>query len=353
MKHNLTSVLIPLVLITVVGFAGTRCSDNSTDQETVRPVAVRVTQPIITDLQSMMSYMGTVHANREVKVIAQVQGTVISLKSEGADVATNEMVAEINVPDIRAAAERLQADVDYWQHRYQADQRLVAVEALPSEQMEVSLRAYRSAKAALAEAEAKLAKAREFSSIKGQALSWLVEPGQHVMPGQPILLIGNDELEIHVEVVEEDLRRGIRIGVPVKVQNWRGGKFQSEVSEVAPVASGPSRLFTVKLPVPHQANNAEDLRVGTSMRVDFILESTSNTVAVPLEAISTQGGNPHIFLVQENYAKTQPVTTGIEQNGWIAVVFPWNGKDRVAISNLGSLDDGALVFPVELKEHAK
>ncbi len=351
MKHKISSFIISTLLIIVVGFAVSSCSDNRADQVTVPPVAVRVTQPMLMDMQSRLSYMGTVHANREVKVIAQVQGTVVSLpKPEGAPVNKDEQVVEIDVPDIRATVERLQADLDYWHRRYEADQRLVEAEALPSEQMETSLRAYRSAKAALAEAEAKLDKAKEFSSIKGQVLSWLVEPGQHVMPGQPILLLANDVIEIHVEVVEEDLGRGIRVGVPVKVQDWQGHTFQSKVSEVAPVTSGPARTFTIKLPVPALTNHVEDLRIGSSMQVDFILKSSGNSVAVPVEAISNQGGNPHIFLIHENRAKKQPVTIGIEQDAWVEVEFHWNGKDRVAISNLSSLEDGVPVFPVEIKE---
>ncbi len=351
MTHKIFSFSISAFLIITAGFSLSGCSDNRADEVTVTPIAVRVTQPMRMDLQSRVSYMGTVRANREVKVIAQVQGTVVSLpKAEGVPVSKAEQVAEIDVPDIRAIAERLQADLDYWRRRYEADQRLVEAEALPSEQMEVSLRAYRSAKAAMAEVEAKLDKANEFSSINGKVLSWLVEPGQHVMPGQPILLLGNDELEIHVEVVEEDLRRGIRVGVPVYVQDWQGHKFQSKVSEAAPVASGRARTFTVKLPVPALKNSGEELRVGSSMQVNFILESSSDGIAVPVAAISSQAGNSNIFLIQENRAKKQPVTIGIEQDGWVEVVFLWNGKDRVAISNLRSLEEGTPVFAVETKE---
>ncbi|NIV94907.1 efflux RND transporter periplasmic adaptor subunit [candidate division KSB1 bacterium] len=339
------------ILLASLSFSMVSCGEGSADQAKVRPVAVRVVKPVVAEMQNRLSYMGTVHADREVKVIAQVQGTVSSLpKPEGTSVNKGDLVAEIAVPDLQATVERLQADLDYWQQRYQADKILVEAEALPSEQMEASLRAYRSAKAALAEAEAKLAKAQEFSSIKGKMLSWLVEPGQHVMPGQPILLLGNHQLEIHVEVVEEDVRRGVRVGVPVNVQDWRGQIFQSEVSEVAPVATGPARTFTVKMPAPTFSNQVEGLLVGASMQVDFILKSSGDGMTVPVEAISRRGGNPHIFLIRENSAKKQPVTTGIEQDGWIEVAFPWNQKDPVAISNLNNLRDGVPVFPAEIKE---
>lgn len=341
-----------ILVFVIISFAFTNCSRDHKDRATTRPVAVRVVKPVITDIESRLSYMGTVHANSEVNVIARVQGTVLSLpKAEGARVNQGDLVAELDVLDLNAIVERLQVDLDYWNRRYESDKRLVEAEALPSEQAEASRRAFRTAKAALAEAEAKLAKAKEFSPIRGRVLSWLAEPGQHLMPGQPILLLGNDDLEIHVEVVEEDLRRGVKVDISVNVLGWQGNKFQSRVSEVSPIASGPARAFTVRIPVPK--NEAEDIRIGASMRMDFVLKSSLNCVALPVEAISQEGGRPHIFLIIQNIAKKQRVTVGIEQEGLVEVTFPWNGKDLVAISNLSSLSDGTPVFPVEAKEVRK
>jgi len=349
MKTKFHSILIVFVIIL---FTFANCSRNHKDQPTTRPVAVRVVNPVITDIESRLSYMGTVHANSEVNVIARVQGTLLTLpKAEGASVNQGDMVAELNVLDLNAIVERLQADMDYWSRRYESDIRLVEAEALPSEQAEASRRAFRAAKAALAEAEAKLAKAKEFSPIRGQVLSWLAEPGQHLMPGQPILLLGNDDLEIHVEVVEEDLRRGINVDIPVNVLNWQGNKFRSRVSEVSPIASGPARTFTVRIPVPK--SEVKDIRIGSSLRVDFVLKSSLNCVALPVEAIFREDGRSQIFVIQQAAAKKQLVTVGIEQEGFVEVTFPWNGKDLVAVSNLSSLSDGTPVFPVEVQEVRK
>jgi len=340
------------IVFVIISFNFTNCSRDPKEQAAAQPVAVRVTKPVITDIESRLSYMGTVRANSEINVVARVQGTLISLpKAVGTRVNQGDMVAELDVLDLNAIVERFQSDLDYWSSRYESDKRLVEAEALPSEQAEASRRAFRAAKAMLAEAKAKLTKAKEFSPIRGRVLSWLAEPGQHLMPGQPILLLGNDDLEIHVEVVEEDLRRGVKVDIPVNLLNWQGNKFQSRVSEVSPIASGPTRTFTVRIPVPK--NEVKDIRIGASMRMDFILKSSLNCVALPVEAISQEGGRSHIFLIQQATAKKQSVTIGIEQEGLVEVIFPWNGKDQAAISNLNSLSDGTPVFPVEVKEVRK
>lgn len=349
-KNSLNRLALLLALTVFTTLAFTNCTEKDGDRSQNRPVAVRAMKPIMNDMQNRLSYVGTVHANREVRVIAQVQGTVIKLpKPAGAAIQIGELVAEIDVPDLRANVERLVAERDYWCRRQESDQRLVQAEALPAEQAEASLRACRSAKAALAEVDAKLAKAKEHSPISGKVLAWLAEPGQHVMPGQPILLLGDNNLEIHVEVVEEDLLRGIRIGTPAQVRDWQGNEFQSKVVEVAPVTSGAARTFTVELPMPSPDNHRENFRIGASMRVDFILAANRSALVVPVEAIAGQGDRTYIFLIRQELALKQEVTAGIEQAGLVEVSFPWNGEDWVAVSNLGSLHDSVAVFPVEIE----
>ncbi len=353
MRHKVSVAMrtaLSLILAAVPALVLVNCSDENAAVQNNRPIAVRAMQPVLTGLQNRLSYVGTVHANREVRVIAQVQGTVIRLpQPAGAAIQRGELVAEIDVPDLRANVERLAAERDYWCRRQESDQRLVQAAALPAEQAEASLRACRSAQAAWAEAEARLAKAKEHSPISGSVLAWLVEPGQHVMPGQPILLLGDHHLEIHAEVVEEDLRRGVQINTPARVRDWQGNEFETKVTDVAPVTSGAARTFAVEMPMPALLNQNAALRIGGSMRVDFILAAKRSAIAVPVEAIVRQGDKTHVFLIRQNRALKKEITPGIEQEGLIEVSFDWNGEDWVAVSNLGSLKDSVEVFPVEIE----
>ncbi len=325
------------------------CGGNKSDRHETPPVATRVTKPVISDMENQLTYMGTVQSQQEVRVIAQVQGTVISLPvKEGEPIGKGEVAARMDAPELRAAVERLRADAEYWQHRYESDQRLVAAEAIPKEQMEISKRAYLGARAGLQEAESRLAKTVEKSPVNGVVLKWYLEPGQSVMPGQPLILLGEKQLEVHAEVVEEDLHRGVVTGIKANIEDGWGNRFETTVSEVSPAASGAARTFLVKLPVPE--NHAAGMRKGASVRVKFILKSSREAVTLPIDAIADRYGNPHIFLIRDQQAFRQPVQLGIEKNGWIETAFPWNGSDLVAVSNLNSLSDSTAVFPVLVEE---
>lgn len=345
-RVKLTITLFVFITVIISG-CGKEGSDVSQP-----PIAVRVIKPQHKNMDKVLSYMGTVHSESEVKVIAQVQGTVGSLPySEGSVIKKGDIIAKIFAPDLQAAVERTKADLDYWSRRHETDKRLVEAKAIPQEEGEASKRASLSASATYTEAKSRLEKTIEKSPINGEILDWLVEPGQNVMPGQPILLLGNNKLELHAEVVEEDLRRGIRQGIKALVTESDGTKYETIVSDVSPVASGASRVFIVKTPI--RINGGQVLRKGTSLRVDYILDSTKDAVIVPVQAIANRDKNPHLFIVNDGKAFRKDVKLGIEQEGWISVSLEKLNGEAVAITNLGSLKDSVNVFAVELEEVSK
>ena len=325
------------------------CGASGDDQPKERPVAVRTIAPQHLSLSQQLEYLGTVRSRDEVKIIARVAGTVTRLPfAEGETVRAGDIVAVLDAPEIRAAVQKVQAEKDYWCRRYEADQRLVQADALPREQMEASKRACTSATASLAEAKSRLAKTRERATVSGEVLRWFIKPGQSLMPGQPILLLGNKHLEIQADIIEEDLLRGIAVGTPVEIEYSAGLRLPAAVSEVAPTSKGAARIYTVKIAIFDSL--AGKLRNGASVNVNFILQKSSSALTLPVNAIAGRDSKPHIFLIRDERAILQPVQPGIEQGGWIEVDFPWNGTDAVAISNLSSLKDGVPVFSVPAAE---
>lgn len=314
-----------------------------------QPTAVRVVRPERRDLKTGVSYMGTVSARKEVKVIARIPGTVIALPfREGETAKEGEAIALLDAPEIRAQVARLTAERDYWAKRHEADLRLVGKNALAPDQADAGERSLKTTEAALLEATSQLRKAQESAPFDGTVLSWFAEPGQGVLPGQPILSFGSVEAELRVEVAEEDLGRGIRVGTAVDIEAEDGRTVRAAVQEVAPAANAPSRTFTAKIALPAGAEKAA--RVGSSIRVNFILDSLEDALTLPVSAIVSGSPTPHIFIVRDGHAVKVPVETGLENRGRVAVRFPWNGSDQVAISNLGGLEDGTPVFTVDAEE---
>lgn len=347
LSKGVIRVIAYVTIILIVGLLASLsgCSRESTTTKTEIPVAVRVTRPEVRDMSEYVSYTGIVHASDEYQVIARVQGTVASLPmAEGRSIHTNDTLIVLSTPELEAVVARLKAEFSYWDERFAEDKRLESKGAISREQVDASKRAYSSSKAALQEAESQLAKATERAFFDGYMLKHFVDPGQAVIPGQPLVQIGSKVLEAHAEVVQENIGQSITPGSFAVVHDSRGKQYRSQVLDVASVTTGRSRTFTVTVSLPPSANNL--YRVGEALVVDFIIESSNQTLSIPTSAVLNRKTEPTIYLVKENRAIKTSVRIGIQQSEYIAVDFDWNGNDNVVISNVASLSDGDLVYPV-------
>jgi len=175
-----------------------------------------------------------------------------------------------------------------------------------------------NAQAAINELHTQKAKTTAESPFSGIVLDWLVRPGQNVMPGQPLLMIGDDNTEVRADVVEDDLRRGIREGSSVRIALSANLFHYTKVSKVSPISNSRSRVFNVTMALPAEFNDLSGR--GSSALVEFISKSHEEVVAVPSEAIADRHSDPHIFLVSANIARKEKISLGIEQDGWIEVI---------------------------------
>lgn len=346
MKHPWLTT--PIAALALLALTLSACSDRK-EQADPAPVAVRIVQPERRTIHESLEYLGSVHSTTEIQITARLQGSVASIDvEEGASIRRGARLLRLFVPDLEAGVERLRTERDYWCRRSATDARLLEQQAIAADQADAGRRACESAKAALKEAVARLDRAVEHAPVGGLVLRRFVEPGQHVMPGQPLLLVGSGEAVVHAQVIEEDLARGVRVGMSALLVQDGNDTIPARVVEIAPVTTTGSRVFTVK--VRPERNAALTARHGSSVSVRFLLAERKDVLALPVHALVGERPDAAVFLVRGDRAFRQTVRTGIEEDGWIEASFPWNGKDAVATSNLGSLSDSTRVFGVSEQE---
>lgn len=349
MKH--TWFIIPIAALTLVTLTLSACSEQK-KQGDPAPVAVRTMQPERRTMRESLDYLGSIHSLKEIQINARLQGSVATIDVEEGDaIRHGARLLRLFVPDLEAGVERLRTERDYWCQRSKTDARLLEQQAIAADQADAGRRACGSAEAALKEAVARLDRAIEQAPISGTVLRRFVETGQHVMPGQPMLLVGSAEAVVHVQVVEEDLMRGIRVGMPALLVQGENDTIPARVSEIAPVTLAGSRVFTVK--VRPEQNASLRARNGSSVSVRFLIAERKGVLALPVHALVGDRPNAAIFLIRDERVIRQPVQTGIEEDGWIEVSFAWNERDAVATSNLGSLSDSIRVFGVREQEETR
>ncbi len=336
-----TAIVMVLIIQLVVG-----CSTTDNEISTVHPVAVRVVSPQYRDISEQLTYIGSVHATNEMPVIAQVQGTVAQIPiDEGVAISKGDVLIALSVPDLEATVSKLEVEYTYWDQHLKEDMNLLKKSSISQEQVDISRKAFETSRASLSEVKAKLNKAREIALFDGKVLKHFVKVGQHVMPGQRLLLIGNNTFEILVEVVQEDISRGVVVGSPVTIMTNSGERIESNIASIAAATTGMGRTYTVRIPVPLAYRDS--FRLGEALTVHFILNQKQQVLSVPKKAVLSRNNEQFIFLVRNDSAFITPVTLGVEQSGWVSSLFSWNGTDRVAVSNITNLFDSTVVYPVE------
>ena len=146
----------------------------------------------------------------------------------------------------------------------------------------------------------------------------------------------------------------IEKGMPVELTKERRGEdrvFPGEVTAIAPRAEkGVSPLgldeklvrVTVEPDLPGDIN----LAPGYGLEVKFITEEQSNELVIPRAAIYTYNDEDYVFVVEDNRAREQKVTTGLESSRKVVITEGLSEGDKVILDpDQDGLNDGTRVDP--------
>ncbi|HYD42757.1 MAG TPA: efflux RND transporter periplasmic adaptor subunit [Anaeromyxobacter sp.] len=181
--------------------------------------AVRATAPTAASWVPA-SVAAAVRATVSTRVAASVRGVHVR---EGERVASGQPVISLSDADLRGAlraAEAGRAAAAAHERRIRA---LLAEEAAAPAQLEVATAQRAQAEAALAAARANLAYAQLRAPFAGTVQARHVEPGDLVGPGQPLLVLEGDALELVASLSEAEAD-GLAVGarLPFEADGARG-----------------------------------------------------------------------------------------------------------------------------------
>ncbi len=330
--------------------------------------AVRVAEARTEDMQKTLQYVGTIRSEREVRVQARLAGTLVTLPAdEGDAISRGTIIGRLSVPDLSERARKINAEVSkaaiessYVCKQQKIDELLVAQKAIPQARLDASTRQCDSSKRALEAAQATQGefgatqgKSVERAPFTGWVLQWLTQPGEHVFPGKPILLLGDNVLEVRVNISESDAAKFIRAGTKVMLRMPEGNgidhgaakeAISAFVTRVSPMAKGPGRMVEVGIRLP--ALEAGRLPHGSSVDISFIVEEEADACTVPVSAIANRGGQMIVYKVIESKAVAVPVTVLISQDGRASINPKLPEHTEVVLTNLDTVRDGMPLYTV-------
>ena len=355
---RLYSLLGLLALLVALPASGCRAGSAEARERTERPTAVRVVAIEQRPVRETIDYVGTLRARRTFRVTARVPGTLATLDVEEGDrVERDQVLARIDAPELEAKLARAEAEVrrakterDYLCDTFETDRRLHDSGALPKSKLDASRKRCSSGKEAVAAARAKrhevrtrLDKRTERAPVAGIVLERRAEPGEHVGPGRPLVVLADAAREVVVPVVESDLDRGIGPETPVRLR-LDGESVEATVDRTAVTAKGPGRAVDVHIPLPDETSARQ---VGRSIDVRFVVAEDATATPVPREALVRDEDGWSIFVVDGEVAHRRTVERGVTEGNWVAVRPTLTPGSRVVVTNLDTVRDGTAVYPVD------
>lgn len=209
------------------------------------------------------------------------------------------------------------------------------------EQVNQAQAAVAQAKAALEAAQVALDSTVIRSALSGQVAQREVDPGQTIMPSQPLLVVvDNRQVYVQARVSEDDIRK-VRPGQAVRVEAdaYPGELLAGTVSDILPAAQQETRMFEVRIRVPNPRGR---LKAVMFARCQIVIERF-RAVAAPRQAVVEEGGRKMVFVVREGKAHLVPVELGAEQDDLVQVMSGLRAGDEVVISGQHRLRDGDAV----------
>jgi multidrug efflux pump subunit AcrA (membrane-fusion protein) len=189
-----------------------------------------------------------------------------------------------------------------------------------------------AARASIDQIDSKIRDAKSVAPFKGVITKKLVEVGDPVQPGQPMLEFADmSKLQIKVEVPAR-LMPGVKVGMVVPAKLDVGNvNVQARVAQIFPIADPERHTVTVKLDLPPGAPG------GAGMYAEVMITDVNAKVrelpVVPKKALVWRGSLPGVIVLNDkNQQELRLVRTGDEVGAdGIAILSGLRVGERVVV----------------------
>lgn len=195
-------------------------------------------------------------------------------------------------------------------------------------------------RAALAIAEQELQETTIYAPFDASVTRRVAHPGEYLHVGDPVLtLVRTDRVRLRLEIPER-LASRVAIGQSLRFQlDPQGNSYHANVERISPVIEPGNRMLVVEASVA----NAGELRPGSFVRGQIVVEPESPALTVPAAALTSFAGIYRVFVVENGRAVEREVSLGQRGDEWVEVHGLARGE--AVVLDPGNLRAGTEVQP--------
>ena len=315
---------------------------NPEETRAERPVTVETALAEQRVLQETIEAVGTTRARQSIEIVPEVDGRLTSLGiTPGAHVVKGEVLARLDDTIQQADLTEAEAILVEQRQTLERTRQLRLTNA-------VSQAAEQEAVARLAEAEAKVDRARRrledrtiIAPFAGMVGLTNYDVGARVTEGQVLTRLDDlSEVEVEFSLPETVFAR-VRPGQTLIARSaaFAERDFEGTIDVVDSRIDPVSRAFRTRARIP---NSDGTLPAGMFLSLTLVL-SQQDHVTVPEESLIFQAAETYVFLVEGGKAIRRTVTTGQRKDGYIAILTGLDVGDEVITRGLQRVRDGSML----------
>lgn len=366
-------MIAPHELPRVVGIAFLAClavsacgrREGSVPAEVTAAVSVTAWKVALDRITQRVEVTGEVRPMSVVQLASKVGGRLERLGvddghggyvplSEGVCVRRGDAVAHIDLGVYAARFRQAEAAHALAQAQYRdAEREEKRIRALYEEgsatqqMLDRAATAKEVARAALAQAEAALDLARFEreeaqlkSPIDGVVMKKLIDEGNVISPGTPLAILEDvRRVKVVASVSERHLPHLVegKTRVVVRADSLPGERIVAVVSKVFPALDSATRTATIEVVLDNEDGR---FRPGNFVKVTVDLVEIEDAVVIPLSAITWQGKEAFVFVVEEGRARRRSVKVGIREGNRCQITEGLQAGERLILRGARGLKDG-------------
>lgn len=354
------------------------CSGKKSDAAASGIPEINVTTPVVDSIVLYKSYPGYASARNTAKIVARVNGTLLTKQYNGGDLIqkgqvlyTIEPTSYIDaVNQAKAALTKAQSEYEYSSNQYEAMKKALESDAVAQieviqsrSNMESAQAAIRDAKAALNSAQTNLGYCTITAPFTGHIDSGTTDPGNYINgAGSPYLLatlyddanitiafsIEEKQYEKIVADIESPIDHELYDSIPLSFSEPLSRPYSGNLSYESPSIDKSTGTLTLKVRV---ANPDGELKDGMYVNVRLPYGERNRAILVRDASIGTDQLGKYLYVVNDSDKVVYtPIQVGDLYNDSLRVVTSGiEPGSRYVTEALLRVRDGMSVKPVEVK----
>lgn len=317
----------------------------------VQTQSIEITEEAVGTIESLID--PTVTA----QVSAQVEKVYVSV---GQSVKKGQQIALLDASDLSLQSQEAQAEVarievllSNQKNTVERNQTLVNKNFISKNvlddttaQQNVLKQQLQAAKIRVASAVSTSAKTRIFAPADGKIERKLVDSGEFVRIGDPIVqIIGNQMLRVHIpfpESIASKIKPGLKINLSTPIS---GNTITTTVKEIKPLVMADNRSVDVIADI----NDQQDWKAGASVNAQIVLSKKEGVLMVPEQSVVLRPAGEVVYVIQNNIAQKRIVQTGERKSGWVEILNGLEPGLMIAVDGAAYLTDNAKVKIAQAK----